>query len=142
MSERIPTVGVVALKDKSALLVLHGESAQHLTGVWGLPGGRLEPEETLLDAAAREFWEETGLTPDKVTMEKLPTVYEGDIKRKSGEIMETYWNVFLVRDFTGELESSDETVPEWMPIEKIGGLDNLLPNTENAIREGLQLLNT
>ncbi len=142
MSERIHTVGVVAIKDESALLVLHGESAQHLTGVWGLPGGRLDPDESLLNAAAREFWEETGLTPDKETMVQLPTVYQGDIKRKSGEIMQTFWNVFLVRDFTGELTGTDETVPEWVLIENIGSLENLLPNTENAVREGLQLLNT
>lgn len=142
MSERIHTVGIVAIKDESALLVLHGESAQHLTGVWGLPGGRLDLDESLLDAAAREFWEETGLTPDKATMVQLPTVYQGDIKRKSGEVMKTYWNVFLVRDFTGELTASDETVPEWMPIDRVGQLENLLPNTENAVREGLQLINT
>lgn len=138
MSERIPTVGVVALKDKSALLVLHGESAQHLTGVWGLPGGRLEPEETLLDAAAREFWEETGLTPDKETMVKMPSIYQGDIPRKNGEIMYTDWHLFLVKNFTGELVGSDETTPEWVDIAAMVEL-NLLPNTENAVREGLQL---
>lgn len=140
MSDRVHTVGIIAFKDDKVLLVKHGESAQHLTGVWGLPGGRLDEGESLLDAGAREFQEETGLIPDVSSMVQLPTIYEGDIKRKSGEILRTYWNVFLVRDFTGDLVGTDETVPEWVPIEEVSRFENLLPNTENAIREGLTIL--
>ena len=141
MHDRTPTVGIVAFKDNKALLVEHSESAQHLTGVWGLPGGRLDDGESLLDAAAREFQEETGLIPDKSTMVQLPTVHQGDIRRKSGEILKTAWNVFLVKDYTGELMNSDETAPEWVPIEQVSQLSNLLPNTQNAISEAWNLLN-
>jgi ADP-ribose pyrophosphatase YjhB (NUDIX family) len=140
MQERIHTVGAVAFQEKKVVLVCHGEEAAHLTGVWGLPGGRLNEGEGLLAAAAREFEEETGLIPDVSSMVQLPTIYEGDIKRKSGEILRTYWNVFLVRDFTGDLVGTDETVPEWVPIEEVSRFENLLPNTENAIREGLTIL--
>lgn len=140
MSDRVHTVGVVAIENEFALLVKHGEKADHLTGVWGLPGGRLDGDESLLDAAEREFEEETGLIPERTSIVKLPTVFKGDIKRKSGEILKTFWNVFLVKEFNGELISTDETVPQWIEIEKISELQNLLPNTENAIKEALQLL--
>jgi 8-oxo-dGTP diphosphatase len=139
MDTRIQTAGTLAFSEANVLLVKHGESAQHLTGVWGLPGGRLDEGESLIDAAAREFQEETGLTPDKTSMMQLSTVYQGDIVRKSGEILLTYWNVFLVKNFTGDLVGTDETIPEWVKISEVGKL-NLLPNTENAIQEGLQLL--
>lgn len=105
-----------------------------------MPGGRLDEGESLLDGAAREFQEETGLTPDKESMQQIPTVFEGDIQRKSGEMIYTYWSVFLVRHFTGELIGSDETVPGWIPIDEIQLLENLLPNTYEAVKEGLQLL--
>lgn len=140
MEQRIHTVGVVAINNGHALLVKHGEKAEHLTGVWGLPGGRLDGDESFFDAAVREFEEETGLIPDIGSIIKLPTVFQGDIKRKSGETLKTYWNVFLVKEFNGQLISTDETVPQWIEIEKISELQNLLPNTENAVKEAVQLL--
>ncbi len=140
MKERIHTVGAVAIKDDKVLMVRHGDGAAHLTGVWGLPGGRLDEGETMIDAVCREFEEETGLVPEKESVMQLPTVFKGDIKRKSGEVLKTYWNVFLIKEFTGELSATDETIPEWVEVEKIQELSSLLPNTENAVREGLQLL--
>jgi len=140
MTDRIHTVGIVAIQGGRVLLVKHGVAADHLTGVWGLPGGRLSGSESLLDAAVREFEEETGLILTRESMLQIPTVYQGDINRKNGEILKTYWNVFVVTNFIGEMSGTDETMPEWIEIEKISELENLLPNTENAVREGLQLV--
>lgn len=49
-------------------------------GSWGLPGGRVEPGETLLDAINRECQEEMGFVPEYLRMlplEKFTTVDSG-----------------------------------------------------------------
>lgn len=134
MTPRIATVGVLAIRNNQVLLVKHGEAAHHVLGVYGLPGGRLDNGESLLNAAAREFQEETGLTPNKLSMVQLPTIYEADILRRNGEILPTSWNVFVVKDFSGNLIKSEETEPDWIDIDKVSSL-SLLPNTEDVIKE-------
>jgi 8-oxo-dGTP diphosphatase len=52
-------VGVVVSRGSELLLGLR-RSADGL-GTWGFPGGKLEPGEPVLQAAARELAEETGL---------------------------------------------------------------------------------
>jgi 8-oxo-dGTP diphosphatase len=50
---------VVIVADGAILLVQRGHEPQ--LGRWSVPGGRVEPGETLEQAAAREAYEETGL---------------------------------------------------------------------------------
>jgi ADP-ribose pyrophosphatase YjhB (NUDIX family) len=52
-------VGAVVIRDRRLLLVKRGRGVG--AGLWSLPGGRVEPAETLSDAVRRELWEEVGL---------------------------------------------------------------------------------
>jgi len=55
------TVDAVVLTDDGAVLLIKRRSAP-FEGSWALPGGFIEIDEALADAAARELAEETGIT--------------------------------------------------------------------------------
>ncbi len=63
-------VSVAIVRDGRVLLVRRGR--QPAKGLYAFPGGRVEPGETLEEAARRELLEETGLTAG--TLEPLTTV--------------------------------------------------------------------
>lgn len=56
-STLVVSAGIV--RDSRVLMVQEGK--EHCRGMWGLPGGRVEPGERLVDAVIREVLEETGL---------------------------------------------------------------------------------
>jgi len=64
-----PIVGVGAIvfdREGRVLLVERGKPPS--MGLWSVPGGRLEPRETLAQAVAREVREETGLVVEVGTL--------------------------------------------------------------------------
>ncbi|MDO8269761.1 MAG: NUDIX hydrolase [Candidatus Levybacteria bacterium] len=142
MLKTIPTVGVIAISESRVLLVRHEEGAGHITGVYGLPAGRINNDESEQQAAAREFHEETGLYAKDIDFKEFRNnYYIADIPRKDGTIKRFGWRVFKVQNFFGELLASDETTPEWIEIEKLDKLEKekrLLPNTLLVVNEVLK----
>jgi len=55
-------VGVLIFSNDKVLLLKRAAAERHYPNIWELPSGKVESEdETILDAAARECFEETGL---------------------------------------------------------------------------------
>ncbi|WP_378943515.1 NUDIX hydrolase [Mesorhizobium sp. ANAO-SY3R2] len=55
----VPAVSVAVLRDRAIMLVRRGRAPSK--GLYAFPGGRVEADETLEDAARRELMEETGI---------------------------------------------------------------------------------
>ncbi|MGI2326796.1 NUDIX hydrolase [Planococcus sp. YIM B11945] len=81
------------------------------TKEWGVPGGFMEPGETLQETAAREVLEETGLQPKEL---ELYAIYSGpqyDKTFPNGNQVSLVQVFFTCKQFAGELiDENDETL--------------------------------
>lgn len=79
---RVGVLGLFVIDDE--VLLLH-QMTDPEPDCWDLPGGGLQPQETLMEGLAREIKEETGITDFQV--ERLLTITEKFFPRGEGRIV-------------------------------------------------------
>lgn len=62
----INTIGGVLVKSNNKVLLCKRAPNKSLPNIWSIPCGHVEKDEHPLDGAKREFFEETGLHPNKL----------------------------------------------------------------------------
>lgn len=83
-------------------------------GRWNGFGGKVEPGETMEEAARREMQEESGV--DIETMEKVG-IHEFCFESNLEEVLEVH--VFRVDAFNGEPRETEEMRPQWFAFDEI-----------------------
>lgn len=99
----VPAAGV-AVRDGEGRVLLGRHSNG---GVWVLPGGAVEPEESPADAAVREVWEETGLY---VRLDGIVGLYGGrecTVRYENGDRTSYLIVAFEGRALSGALRPAD-----------------------------------
>jgi 8-oxo-dGTP diphosphatase len=85
-------------------------------GMWALPGGFMEMDETLEDTAARELLEETGLKD--VELEQFRTFSQVDRDPRTRVITTVYFGMVAVED-SDATGGDDAEHAQWFPINEL-----------------------
>jgi 8-oxo-dGTP diphosphatase len=112
------TVDLVVLtvrEDQLMVLVIQRGSPPY-QGKWALPGGFVEEDEDLIDAAARELEEETGIRPGTAHLEQLAT-YGAPGRDPRGRVVSTA-HLALLPDPPSPTAGSDAAGARWMAADK------------------------
>jgi ADP-ribose pyrophosphatase YjhB (NUDIX family) len=137
---QFPRLGVSACVWREGRVLLVQRSQPPLTGVWSLPGGHVEPGETLAEAAAREVREESGI---EIRIAQLAGLYDL-IRRKDDGTLALHYVIacYTAHWISGEARAaSDALSAEWADPRQLSGRA-FAPNVYHAIGISLGQLGT
>ncbi len=137
MSEQRPLIGVGAaiFKDGDVLLIQRGKPPG--VGRWSVPGGHLEWGEHMVDCAAREVAEETGIACEIMGFtgcyDALGPVADGKVSYHF--VLLNYWGQWR----SGDPAAADDAMDaRWVHVDEMGDYD-MWPETRDMVRKAAQL---
>ena len=97
--------GTVILRDERRRVLLQRRVDN---GLWGLPGGILEPGESILDCARRELYEESGLSAGELDLTGVYSDPQYDVVYPNGDEVQQYTVCFEGQMSGGRLQLDPE----------------------------------
>lgn len=120
----------IIIENKNKIVLIERKN-EPFKGKWQTPGGFVEDEETVEEAAIREAKEETGL---KIKLKDILGVYSDPKRDPRGRVV----SVVFVASAKGKLKAcSDASKAEWIGINKIN-FKNLAFDHSKILRDYLK----
>jgi len=134
----IPAIGVGGLVfDQHGRVLLVARRNPPRAGEWHIPGGRLEPGETLGECCAREIWEETGI---QATPQKIVAVADRQIDGFHYVIIDFLATLSENEHPNTPKSGSDALQADWFDPENLGDIP-LVEGLVEVIDAGRRMLN-
>ena len=134
----VPSVTAIVRDDVGDLLLVHKTD----NDLWALPGGGVDPGESVSEAVIREVLEETGM---HVEVDRLSGVYTNPrhvMAYDDGEVRQQFSLCFIARLRGGELTTSSETSElGFVALDRLDEL-NIHPSMRLRIDHGLDATRT
>ena len=116
----VPSVTAIVTNEAGELLLVHKTDNNR----WALPGGGLDPGESIAQAVVRETKEETGMDIEVIGIVGLYTNPHHVIAYDDGEVRQQCSVCFTTHLVGGQISTSSETSEvEFVPLGRLDDLD-------------------
>jgi len=128
---------VFTVRDEQLCALAVKRGGPPFKGRWALPGGFVEEDEDLLDAALRELAEETGLVELPVHLEQLATY--GAPRRDPRQRVVSIAYLALAAELPDPAAGSDAAAARWRPVDELlGARARLAFDHDEILEDGLE----
>ena len=127
---------VLAIRAETLCALVVERGGEPFRGRWALPGGFVEPDEGLYDAATRELAEETGLREEVTRLEQLGS-YGDPGRDPRGRVVSVAW-LAVVPDGVKAVPGSDAATVAWRPVSSLLREDRLAFDHAAVLSDGVE----
>ncbi len=128
----LPVVLAAIIHDGQILMLKR--SKRPYQGYWGMPGGKLQLQESIPDCALREAEEETGL---KCSFSHTAAVIHERVKENDAYKHAFVLFLTVLKPISTKLKESEEGKLEWFPLDNLQP-ERIIPSDYNMIKEHIK----
>lgn len=121
----------VIVEDRQGRILLQKRADNHC---WGYPGGSVELDEVVEEAARRELLEETGLTAENLELFGIFSGKDTHYIYPNGDEVSNVDIVYLCKDYSGKLKCQEDEMEEL----RFFSWEALPPNISPPLRKPLE----